>query len=318
MSKVMSEVIHGQQGTQQGTQQKTQPGVSQSFPPPFRRPTFPIRRSETHISSTTSSSSSQALPSFWTRTQTALKSTVLNVKTLFGVRRQEPLDDSSSVSDLESQLPQITEKGNRASSEAVTDTQSPERPALKQQDNATKPSPKVEVQPPVDNTERSNHPVPAQHPKSNETSQKAEEKIASPAEPLPEDSQRKKPDTDNAEDNESNRSPDPAEPADQNDQLPAPNRPPPVQPTPQQAKLPKIEPPDQNLHDYLLRGYYEPGTTKYQPRRTLDQYIYADFEATSHRDDDQVVYRYTKSGTHFVPKMFMVDQLWLWILGKGT
>jgi hypothetical protein len=92
----------------------------------------------------------------------------------------------------------------------------------------------------------------------------------------------------------------------------------PVTPTPLQSNVLKIEPPERNLHEYLLRGYYTPGTTNYQPRRSLDQYIYADIEATSHRDDDQVVSRYTRAGSHSTPKMFMVDQLWLWVLGKGS
>jgi hypothetical protein len=92
----------------------------------------------------------------------------------------------------------------------------------------------------------------------------------------------------------------------------------PTMPIPQQVKVFKPDPPDRNLHEFLLRGYYQPGTTNYQPRRTLDQYIYADIEATSYRDDDQVVYRYTRGDPHFVPKLFMVDQLWLWILGKGS
>lgn len=80
----------------------------------------------------------------------------------------------------------------------------------------------------------------------------------------------------------------------------------------------RIPPPTKNLNEHLIRGYYKPGTVGVQPRRTLDQYIYADMETLTHRDDDQVVYRYTKENLSVGPKIFMVDQLWLWILGKGT
>ncbi|OHE99308.1 ankyrin repeat and protein kinase domain-containing protein [Colletotrichum orchidophilum] len=77
-------------------------------------------------------------------------------------------------------------------------------------------------------------------------------------------------------------------------------------------------PPTGNLHEYLIRGYFDPGKQGIRPRRTLDQYVYAHIETTSHRDDDQVVYRYTKTGLASDPKIIMVDQLWLWILGDDT
>ncbi|CAI6094352.1 unnamed protein product [Clonostachys chloroleuca] len=79
----------------------------------------------------------------------------------------------------------------------------------------------------------------------------------------------------------------------------------------------RIPPPTKNLNEHLIRGYYKPGTVGVQPRRTLDQYIYADMETLTHRDDDQVVYRYTKENLSVGPKIFIVDQLWLWILGKA-
>ncbi|KAL0929893.1 ankyrin repeat and protein kinase domain-containing protein [Colletotrichum truncatum] len=75
--------------------------------------------------------------------------------------------------------------------------------------------------------------------------------------------------------------------------------------------------PPQNLHEYLIRGYLSPGKQGFQPRRTLDQYVYGHIETTSHRDDDQVVYRYTSSQLLPDPKIIMVDQLWLWVLGDG-
>ena len=53
------------------------------------------------------------------------------------------------------------------------------------------------------------------------------------------------------------------------------------------------------------------------PRRTLDQFYYPAGN-TADRDQDQVVYRYFKTHRIKEPKIFMVDQLWMWILGKGA
>lgn len=53
------------------------------------------------------------------------------------------------------------------------------------------------------------------------------------------------------------------------------------------------------------------------PRRTLDQFFYHGID-TSKRDIDQVVYRYCRD--YRKPeelKLFMVDQLWMWVLGGG-
>lgn len=50
-------------------------------------------------------------------------------------------------------------------------------------------------------------------------------------------------------------------------------------------------------------------------RRTLDQFFYHGIDTTD-RDRDQVVYRYCKK-RHLEPRVFMVDQCWLWILGNG-
>lgn len=73
------------------------------------------------------------------------------------------------------------------------------------------------------------------------------------------------------------------------------------------------EPPlskDQKLiHAYLLNA------PPLHPRRTLDQFYYSAFD-TEARDQDQVVYRYCDRHKMEL-KVFMVDQLWLWILGKG-
>lgn len=54
------------------------------------------------------------------------------------------------------------------------------------------------------------------------------------------------------------------------------------------------------------------------PRRTLDQFFYHGIDTTQ-RDSDQVVWRYCQQHRKFEePKLFMVDQLWMWILGGGT
>ncbi len=63
----------------------------------------------------------------------------------------------------------------------------------------------------------------------------------------------------------------------------------------------------------LLHAYLR--SHQLQPRRTLDQFFYHGID-TSERDADQVVYRYSKKH-HRVTKVFMVDQLWLWVLGRG-
>jgi ankyrin repeat protein len=52
------------------------------------------------------------------------------------------------------------------------------------------------------------------------------------------------------------------------------------------------------------------------PRRTLDQFFYHGIDTTQ-RDNDQVVLRYCQEH-RLEPKVFMVDQLWLWILGGDT
>ncbi|KAI2637823.1 hypothetical protein GGS26DRAFT_580896 [Hypomontagnella submonticulosa] len=74
-----------------------------------------------------------------------------------------------------------------------------------------------------------------------------------------------------------------------------------------------VNPPKDAL---ILSAYLHNDSTgpRLHPRRTLDQYFYHGID-TSARDTDQVVYRYCKiNGVE--PKVFMVDQLWLWIIGK--
>ena len=66
--------------------------------------------------------------------------------------------------------------------------------------------------------------------------------------------------------------------------------------------------------EILIQAYLDHAMTLH-PRRTLDQSLYQGFN-TEERDNDQVVYRYCKD--HDWPlKVFMTDQLWLWIFGRG-
>ena len=70
--------------------------------------------------------------------------------------------------------------------------------------------------------------------------------------------------------------------------------------------------------EMLIDAHLSSSTTSLHVRRTLDQFFYPNIDTQS-RDQDQVVYRYqTKSpGMGSDPKIFMVDQLWMWILGTN-
>ncbi|KAJ4353746.1 uncharacterized protein N0V89_005476 [Didymosphaeria variabile] len=72
--------------------------------------------------------------------------------------------------------------------------------------------------------------------------------------------------------------------------------------------------------EMLLRAHLGSSTVSLHVRRTLDQFFYHNIDTRS-RDQDQVVYRYqtrrmTSEDSEVDPKVFMVDQLWMWILGK--
>ncbi|CAK7199457.1 hypothetical protein SEUCBS139899_002137 [Sporothrix eucalyptigena] len=74
------------------------------------------------------------------------------------------------------------------------------------------------------------------------------------------------------------------------------------------------DPPVGSPPDIMLTKGYICNTPPLHPRRTLDQFFYHGID-TSIRDTDQVVYRYCKR--HDIEKkVFMVDQLWMWVLGK--
>ena len=80
-------------------------------------------------------------------------------------------------------------------------------------------------------------------------------------------------------------------------------------------------PPLQRASTYdemLLRAHLTSSQISLHVRRTLDQFFYHNIDTRS-RDRDQVVYRYQckPSNTNYTdPKIFMVDQLWMWTLGK--
>lgn len=68
--------------------------------------------------------------------------------------------------------------------------------------------------------------------------------------------------------------------------------------------------------DEMLIQAYLQSTPNLHIRRTLDQFYYHAINTES-RDTDQVVYRYTRDkDKEKETKVFMVDQLWLWILGN--
>jgi Mg2+ and Co2+ transporter CorA len=78
----------------------------------------------------------------------------------------------------------------------------------------------------------------------------------------------------------------------------------------------------QTYDEMLLRAHLNSSTISLHVRRTLDQFFYHNIDTQS-RDEDQVVFRYQMknrskgqlSHEHETdPKIFMVDQLWIWVL----
>lgn len=72
--------------------------------------------------------------------------------------------------------------------------------------------------------------------------------------------------------------------------------------------------------ELLFRAHLLSSSTSLHVRRTLDQSYYFDIN-TERRDADQVVFRYQQDANEDVdgpvdPKIYMVDQLWMWVLGK--
>ncbi|KAJ5082705.1 hypothetical protein N7532_011748 [Penicillium argentinense] len=73
--------------------------------------------------------------------------------------------------------------------------------------------------------------------------------------------------------------------------------------------------------EMLIDAHLSSSTTSLHVRRTLDQFFYPNIDTHS-RDQDQVVYRYQtkgpgREGPGTDPKIFMVDQLWMWVLGTN-
>jgi ankyrin repeat protein/Mg2+ and Co2+ transporter CorA len=70
--------------------------------------------------------------------------------------------------------------------------------------------------------------------------------------------------------------------------------------------------------EMLLRAHLTSSQLSLHVRRTLDQFFYHNID-TQDRDCDQVVYRYQCKRAverDVEPKIFMVDQLWVWTLGN--
>lgn len=70
--------------------------------------------------------------------------------------------------------------------------------------------------------------------------------------------------------------------------------------------------------EMLLRAHLSSSQVSLHVRRTLDQFFYHNIDTQS-RDRDQVVYRYQCKSTRNEfdeMKVYMVDTLWIWILGK--
>lgn len=71
--------------------------------------------------------------------------------------------------------------------------------------------------------------------------------------------------------------------------------------------------------EMLIRAHLATSTASLHVRRTLDQSFYHNIDTES-RDEDQVVYRYQlkdRAKEEVDPKIVMVDQLWMWILGPN-
>ncbi len=71
--------------------------------------------------------------------------------------------------------------------------------------------------------------------------------------------------------------------------------------------------------DWRLIGDHLCTQSPLHPRRTLEQYYYWTAEDTTARDRQQVVYRGTRmrNDPEAIPRVVMVDQLWMWILDES-
>lgn len=70
--------------------------------------------------------------------------------------------------------------------------------------------------------------------------------------------------------------------------------------------------------EILIRAHLSKSSSFLHVRRTLDQFFYHNID-TRYRDEDQVVFRFQRDlrdAPEPDPKIFMVDQLWMWIVGR--
>ncbi|EME48524.1 hypothetical protein DOTSEDRAFT_162092 [Dothistroma septosporum NZE10] len=70
--------------------------------------------------------------------------------------------------------------------------------------------------------------------------------------------------------------------------------------------------------EVLIRAHLSKSSSFLHVRRTLDQFFYHNID-TRYRDEDQVVFRFQRDLRNAPdpdPKIFMVDQLWMWIVGR--
>lgn len=82
--------------------------------------------------------------------------------------------------------------------------------------------------------------------------------------------------------------------------------------------LPTIHPLEQLIGGYLAQGSTSEGIVGLQVRRSLDDYFFTHRQGSGTKDAGQVLWRFSKRihpGRD--PNIFMVDQLWMWILDES-
>ena len=306
MANTMHEIIHGKK-KHSGRRANPSGGAHQSNDPSqetwsqrdffSRRPTVPAQPSVVATSGRTHSGSEEPRPNLRKQTQVAFQSIKGTLSGLFGGRKQRAHNGTTLTnSDLEGQ-PEEERHGENESSN--NDHQQAAGGSTEARDMETSRQEEYSV-PPSSNNRSASRQTSVQQRRSTDTTRMR-------TSPTGEDGRLN---------NDQNLDHESMPGMDFNQRHRRSQYAPTIH-TRWQANRHETTPPSGNLHEYLIRGYYQPGALAYQPRRTLDQYGYADIETTSHRDDDQVIYRYTKDDPMAEIKIFMVDHLWLWVLGKG-
>ncbi|KAL4797921.1 hypothetical protein BDV19DRAFT_358243 [Aspergillus venezuelensis] len=82
------------------------------------------------------------------------------------------------------------------------------------------------------------------------------------------------------------------------------------------ARMPPDNSQSQSRDELLARSYPVSSVGGLHIRRTLDQFAYPNLDTQS-RDLDQVVLRHQLRAAHAEPKLYMVDQLWMLVLGEN-